>query len=306
MQYLVTPKCRFQHIITFATALVLMTLLLTGCGTNQIVSTALPTQTIALASPTPMSVATPTLTRAQWDATKIAILEGTEHERQTRVASGTPFASTPIPLTQVEPVTTPVLGISGECMDPSPRADFGNCWAERINDEYIFVATLIKKADITQGLLRVYTTTVATGDFGPVGWYSTPTHNGLIKVIDASGYQLTLRAEDSTLFYFDVLTRQWVDPPSGQSPTPVATSTLTRPDMDATKVARYEQQRQEWGAMATRIANGTPIVYTPIPIRTAAPRPSPVLGIYNGCADPDLIIPIVAAGLVGKTMSIYS
>jgi hypothetical protein len=164
------------------------------------------------ASPTSAPLPTATLTRARWDATKIAILEGTEHERQTRVASGTPFASTPIPLTQVEPVTTPILGISGECMDPSTTADFGNCWSGRINNEYIFVATVIKKADLTQGLLRVYTTTVATGDFGPVGWYSTPTRSGLIKVVDVTDYRLTLRAEDNTFFYFDVLTRQWVNP----------------------------------------------------------------------------------------------
>jgi hypothetical protein len=169
-------------------------------------------------SPTATPLPTATLTRAQWDATKIAILEGTEHERQTRGAGGTPFASTPIPLTQVAPATTPILGISGECMDPSTRVDFGNCWSGRINDEYIFVSALVKKADPTQGLLQVYTTTVGVSYFGPVSWYSTPTRSGLIKVVDATGYRLTLRADDGTLFYFDVLTRQWGTP--GPSPVP--------------------------------------------------------------------------------------
>ena len=247
-----------QVIITFVGAILLF--VLTSCGqadlpTTTSVSTApAPTTspTGSLSSPTPLPTRTyspealtaiavkeanlqaerdhdatraaispaPTLTRAQWDATKIAILDATEHERQTRVASGTPFASTPIPLTQVEPVTTPVLGISGECMDPSTTVDVGNCWAARINDEYVFVAALVKKSDPAQGLLHVYTTTVGISYFGPANWYATPTHSGLIRVVDATGYRLTLRAEDGNIFYFDVLTRQWVTLTPAPSPIP--------------------------------------------------------------------------------------
>lgn len=166
-------------------------------------------------------VATATLTRAQWDATKIAILDGTEHERQTRVASGTPFASTPIPLTQVEPITTPPMGISGGCADPSSIVTFSNCWNGKLNDEYIFAAVLVKKSDPAQGIIRVYTTTVGVSQFGPVGWYTTPSRGGLIEIMDATDYRLTLQAEDNSIYYFDVLTRQWVTPSPSPGPSPV-------------------------------------------------------------------------------------
>jgi hypothetical protein len=115
--------------------------------------------------------------------------------------------------------------------------------------------------------------------------YKAPGQAESIEIIDAVGERLTLRADDGTLFYFDVPTRQWVNP--APTPTPVTTATLTRPDMDATKIARYEQQRQEWEAMATRIANGTPFVYTPIAIPTTPPRPTRVLGLSTWCIDPD-------------------
>ena len=171
-------------------------------------------------APEPSIVPTPTLTRPQWDATKVAILDGTEHDRQTRVASSTPFASTPIPLTQVMPVTTPPMGLSGGCADPSSTIIFSNCWNGKRNDEYIFAAALVKKSDPTQGILRVYTTTVGISQFGPVGWYTTPTRNGLIEIVDATNYQLTLRAEDNSIFTFDVLTRQWVMPAPSLLTTP--------------------------------------------------------------------------------------
>ena len=42
--------------------------------------------------------------------------------------------------------------------------------------------------------------------------YETPQRRGVVEVIDAVGQRLTLRAEDGTLFYFDIPTRQWVNP----------------------------------------------------------------------------------------------
>jgi hypothetical protein len=201
-------------------------LFLASCGTSQITNTVVPEQiaTATTSAPTTIPIPTATLTRAQWDATKIAILDATEHERQTRVASGTPFASTPIPLTQVMPVTTPPMGLSGGCADPSSTIIFSNCWNGKRNDEYIFAAALVKKSDPTQGILRVYTTTVGISQFGPVGWYTTPTRSGLIEIVDATNYQLTLRAEDNSIFYFDVLTRQWVTPDPTPAPSAIPSS----------------------------------------------------------------------------------
>jgi hypothetical protein len=47
--------------------------------------------------------------------------------------------------------------------------------------------------------------------------YQVPAAVQEVRVIDAVGERLTLRADDGTLFYFDVLTRQWVPP----APSPV-------------------------------------------------------------------------------------
>ena len=42
--------------------------------------------------------------------------------------------------------------------------------------------------------------------------YETPVQAGIVRIIDAVGDRLTLRAENGTLFYFDVTSRQWVNP----------------------------------------------------------------------------------------------
>lgn len=42
--------------------------------------------------------------------------------------------------------------------------------------------------------------------------YNTPTLNGPVQITDAVGERLTLQADDGTTFYFDVATRQWVNP----------------------------------------------------------------------------------------------
>jgi hypothetical protein len=42
--------------------------------------------------------------------------------------------------------------------------------------------------------------------------YPTPSKAGVVHVTDAVGERLTLEAADGTRFYFDVATRQWVNP----------------------------------------------------------------------------------------------
>jgi hypothetical protein len=47
--------------------------------------------------------------------------------------------------------------------------------------------------------------------------YDAPGQAESVEIIDAVGERLTLQADDGTLFYFDVPTRQWVTP----APSPV-------------------------------------------------------------------------------------
>ncbi len=50
--------------------------------------------------------------------------------------------------------------------------------------------------------------------------YDAPSQAESVEIIDAVGERLTLRADDGTLFYFDVPTRQWVNPTPAPSPVP--------------------------------------------------------------------------------------
>ncbi len=216
----------------------------------------------------------------------------------------------PIPtLGPPQPSPTWIMGMQG-CVNGISYAPLMlGCWRGALNGEFISVAGGRQtEGDRTQGLLLVFHGPL----FDPLATttevYSTPVKLGAVRLVSVDGTLCTLIPYDplgsqgtptplisptpAVVFIFDLRTRQWVITPTPtyppmQSPTPVATVTLTRPDMDATKVARYDQQREEWAAMATRIANGTPFVYTPIPIPTTPPRPPPVLGLYAGCIDPD-------------------
>jgi hypothetical protein len=165
---------------------------------------------------------------------------------------------------------------------PSDTGSFKNQWYVQTANGEIRVYAGAEKRDVQQGVLFVSVRNSPRPR--SIDGYYTPLRAGAVRIISAVDERLTLRAADGTRFTFDVPTRQWVNPLPA---TPIATATLTRPDQDATKVSRYEQQRQEWAAMATGIANGTPFVYTPIAIPTTAPRPTRVLGLSTWCIDPD-------------------
>jgi hypothetical protein len=78
--------------------------------------------------------------------------------------------------------------------------------------------------------------------------------------------------------------------PTGSAQTVIPTNTLTGPELDATKYAWDEQDRQTAVAVATQYAIATPIPPTTFePIPTAVPYPSPELGIHScGGADNQL------------------
>lgn len=63
-----------------------------------------------------------------------------------------------------------------------------------------------------QGAIMVETTDRAGAVIGGPITYNTPTRAGFVTVVGAVGERLTLRAEDGTLFTFDVPSRQWVNP----------------------------------------------------------------------------------------------
>ncbi len=91
-----------------------------------------------------------------------------------------------------------------------------NLWVERLPDRHIgvFAGGDGYAGDPTQGLLVISVRTPPPDDalIGDFEMYRTPTRAGPITITDAVGERLTLQAADGTRFYFDVATRQWVNP----------------------------------------------------------------------------------------------
>jgi hypothetical protein len=86
-------------------------------------------------------------------------------------------------------------------------------WAELLEDRVVYVDTGGDgyMGDPTQGLVVVHVITLIRQ---PTEWnlYQTPTKAGPVTITDAVGERLTLEAPDGTRFYFEVATRQWVNP----------------------------------------------------------------------------------------------
>ena len=204
---------RNQQRLSSSALLLVFCLLLASCtGTGSGLSLT-PTEMPPGQSPTP--VATSTLTRPDMDATKVARYEQQRQEWEamaTRIANGTPIVYTPIPIRTAAPRPSPVLGIYNGCADPDPYYTYRSCWAGRQDNEYLFVSSGALKSEPAQGMVRVYTTTLEQRTRGPEQTYTTPLKAGLVLIISSISQRLTLQAEDGTLFYFDVPTRQWVTP----------------------------------------------------------------------------------------------
>jgi hypothetical protein len=214
---------RFYHSSALAiTAILVLDVLITGCtrlAAEQGIS-----QTVVPTTATAPGMATPTLTHLDASATKIAFDQAERDAVATLIASGTPFVSTPLPLPTQAPVLTPLLGINGDCAQGDSKFDHQGCWTGRTNTEYIFVSLGAFWNDLTQGILRVYTSTLDLRTYGQQQLYQTPLKTGPIHVVAVDGDQLTLQAENSTLFYFDLATRQWVTPDPTPGPTPIPSS----------------------------------------------------------------------------------
>src|SRR5205085_1528877 len=84
-------------------------------------------------------------------------------------------------------------------------------WAEGFGDQMITVCAGVSKTDFQQGVVMVAQGDVRRLIRGPDD-YLTPIRAGALTIIGAVGERLTLRTDNGTLFYFDVPTRQWVNP----------------------------------------------------------------------------------------------
>jgi hypothetical protein len=104
----------------------------------------------------------------------------------------------------------PVIRVVNEWSEGGPTA-FTDVWAGYADVRDQQTGT----HDFSQGLLVVS----ATGK--PDEAYPTPSKSGPIRIVDAVGETLELQAQDGTLFYFDVASRQFV------SSLPAATATAT-------------------------------------------------------------------------------
>jgi hypothetical protein len=103
----------------------------------------------------------------------------------------------------------------GLTTDPPIPDPITNQWYEPIDvgelsKGQLRVFTGAEQGDAAQGLLIVAT-------YGPyqtptLQRYQSPQRNGTIRIVDAVGERLTLRAGNGTVFYFDVPSRQWVSP----------------------------------------------------------------------------------------------
>jgi len=208
------------------TLLLIACLTLYGCGSgnlsgqlSQVSSPVTSTQTPATTPAT-----TRTLSPPEFDATKIASIDAPHHEWETRVASGTPFVVTPIPMPSEPVLATPELGITGNCAYGNHQFAFGGCWAGIVDGEYLFVETGAFKDDATQGAIRMYTSTMDLLIPGPDQVYYTPSRMGRVhpvQVVWPIMSLITLDHDPPVTFAFNLSTRQWVTPSPGPSPSPM-------------------------------------------------------------------------------------
>ncbi len=175
---------------------------------------------------------------ADWPADKAM---GFQQQDLMRRAYGTAVALYPPPqgyqpplptaLTTVLPVSTEPIRLAGagEIYDDSGEGEFAkmlliaNQWYTTDSNRNIFVyaGSKFQRDDPQQGeiLVVVYDSTTHQIVSSPT-LYMTPMRAGLVRVIAAVGERLTLRAQDGTLFYFDVPTRQWIGPDGTPLPAP--------------------------------------------------------------------------------------
>lgn len=175
---------------------------------------------------TPM--ATSTLTGPELDATKLAPVEW---HRQTVVAFATQYAietpvpPPPLPNPTLGPLPPPELGIHG-CGGVNRRFDLGSCWAGEIPDGYIFANTRKSRDEPFEVTLMVSTTPPDRRSSSLVGTYAIPSQGDLPAIASVDWPLMTLitsrESPTITTFVFNLLTRQWEQPPAQCALYPIA------------------------------------------------------------------------------------
>ena len=92
-----------------------------------------------------------------------------------------------------------------------------NYWRGMVDGIWIDIYAGVRRDDWTQGRLLLQHTELTGGLIASV---ATPLKSGTIKVIAEQNQQLTLEAEDGTLFVFDIPSREFVDSSLAVTPTP--------------------------------------------------------------------------------------
>jgi hypothetical protein len=169
--------------------------------------------------------------------------------------------------------------------DPTGRLlNSQNYWMGNVASEGTSVFAGSEKTGPDHGVIVVKWSLLEGGErVWRIVEYQAPAEVGALRIITEVDGQLTLQAADNSLLYFNLVTRQWVSP----TLTPAAaTPTLTGPELDATKMARYYEERRQVDAVATSFALGTPYpTLPPRPARTPLPMRTAQLGLHGECAD---------------------
>jgi hypothetical protein len=135
---------------------------------------------------------------------------------QTRIAELTALplrTVTPIPIRPtITPAPWPTGITNGPNSLPSEFYIVRNGWQYNLSDIHYIVYAGAIRSDPEQGFITVSTINLVTNIGTSQTDYMTPTKAGAIQVTGAEGSRLTLEAADGTRFYFDVATRQWVNP----------------------------------------------------------------------------------------------
>jgi hypothetical protein len=192
---------------------------------TSVVLTAAPTWTLGPppVSPSATPAAPVTPTGPELDATKNAVYEVEQHQRETAVALAPPDAGTVVAIPTPEPVLTPILGFSGDCAQGNHEFYHEGCWAGVVDNEYLFVQTGALMADPDYGVVRVYTATLNLVILGADQDYRTPSQAGRLRPVQLNWPVMTLVVLGSNppaYFGFDLSSRQWVTAPPLPSPSP--------------------------------------------------------------------------------------
>ena len=212
--------------------LLVVVLLISGCGAS--------TGAAAFAQG---GTATATISIPARDATRQAASEAFQHEMETAAARP---SSTSLPAFTPYPTPEPVQlepGIYEDSETARMVMTVRNCWADLFDNQIIGARAGAFLDEPSQGVLAVVTWNLNMTESSGHEYYETPVPGGAVRIVQANLPYLTVQTDDSTLFVFNITTRQW------ESSQPTATPTATPPASSSGTVtfaadadARVEQE----------------------------------------------------------------